>query len=276
MLAAAICPVLRLRAGVRRILSRHLVRSQVEPLVPRRHEVRLAPAVRALDARAVLGDRRPAAARLGAVRRGQFHGWLLGSSFSLIGLASGLLAFVRTMQPPKSRAEKQASWAIPEQLDRLDRRRRSCSTVSSWCPTPSAGGRRKAHPSSAFRRLGACRALSSWPSSPGSAVDLNLITIHRFYRDRLMEAFLPDVDQALRNGTAPAEAGRLRPPCPACATRHGRSGPYHIINTNLVLTKSDERTYRHAGRRQLHPVAALLRQQRDWLAADRDATWATS
>ena len=44
---------------------------------------------------------------------GSLHGWLLGSSFSLIGLASGLLAFVRTMQRPKSRAERQASWAIP-------------------------------------------------------------------------------------------------------------------------------------------------------------------
>ena len=47
-------------------------------------------------------------------------------------------------------------------------------------------------------------------------------------------------------------------------------GPYHIINTNLVLTESDERTLSAAGRRQLRAVAALLRQQRHRLAAHRD------
>ena len=42
---------------------------------------------------------------------GGLHGLLLGSSVSLIGIASGLLAFLRTMQQPKSRAEKRASRA---------------------------------------------------------------------------------------------------------------------------------------------------------------------
>ena len=49
-------PVLRLRACVRELLSRNLARSQVEPFFPRWHEVRLAPTLRTLDARAVLDD----------------------------------------------------------------------------------------------------------------------------------------------------------------------------------------------------------------------------
>jgi Patatin-like phospholipase len=176
---------------------------------------------------------------------GQLHGWLLGSSFSLIGLASGLMAFLQTAQKPKSRAEKQASWAIP----------------SSWIASFGAG----------FLLYGVLLlsyAFGWWAAAgqpvlgvapgwgllaalilaigTGLAVDLNLITVHRFYRDRLMEAFLPDVDKALRNETAPAQradAAALSSMCdPSRAT-----APYHIINTNLVLTESDERTYRLRG-----------------------------
>jgi hypothetical protein len=80
----------------------------------------------------------------------------------------------------------------------------------------------------------------------GVFVDLNLTTIHRFYRDRLMEAFLPDVDQALRDKSAPAwkaDAATLSSMCDPDRP----VGPYHIINTNLVLTKSNERTYRIRG-----------------------------
>ena len=176
---------------------------------------------------------------------GSLHGWLLGSSFSVIGLTSGLLAFMRTMQRPKSRAERQASWAIP----------------SSWIASIGA----------AFLLYGVLLvsyAFGWWAeegspilgASPfwlllvafglaivtGWAVDLNLITIYRFYRDRLMEAFLPDVEHALRNETAlarRADSAALSSMCdPARAV-----GPYHIINTNLVLTESDERTYRLRG-----------------------------
>ena len=80
----------------------------------------------------------------------------------------------------------------------------------------------------------------------GFAVDLNLITIHRFYRDRLMEAFLPDVDQALRNRTAPARQADSATLSSMCDHTHP-VGPYHIINANVVLTKSNERTYRLRG-----------------------------
>jgi hypothetical protein len=176
---------------------------------------------------------------------GKLHGWLLGSSFSLIGLASGLLAFVRTMQQPKSRAEKQASWAIP----------------SSWIASFGAAfllyGVLLVSYAFGWWAQGGSPVLGLAPSwvllgaltlavGTGLAVDLNLITIHRFYRDRLMEAFLPDVDQALRNATGPArqaDAAALSRMCDP-----GRPvAPYHLINTNLVLTESDERTYRMRG-----------------------------
>ena len=91
---------------------------------------------------------------------GQLHGWVLGSSFSLIGLASGLLAFVRTMQPRKSRAEQAGQLGHSQQLDRLDRRglpalRRPCGLLCLRL----VGGRR-VRPSSASRAvLGAWRRL---------------------------------------------------------------------------------------------------------------------
>jgi hypothetical protein len=160
-------------------------------------------------------------------------------------LASGLIAFLRTMQQPKSRAEKEASWAIP----------------GSWIASVGA----------AFLLYGillVSYAFGWWAAegspllgvSPhkllvgalclavvtGLMVDLNLITIHRFYRDRLMEAFLPDVDSALRNETAPAKDADSAVLSSMCDSDRP-VGPYHIINTNLVVIGSDERTYRLRG-----------------------------
>ena len=176
---------------------------------------------------------------------GQFHGWVLGSSFSLIGLISGFVAFARTMQKPKSTGAKEAGWAVP----------------SSWIASFGAGFL-------LYGMLAVSYAFGIWAiqgSAPfgippklvlavavalalltGWAVDLNLITIHRFYRDRLMEAFLPDVDKALANETAPAEAANSALLSQQCDPGHA-IGPYHIINTNLVLTESDERAYRMRG-----------------------------
>jgi hypothetical protein len=176
---------------------------------------------------------------------GQLHGWLLGSSFSLIGLATGLLTFVRTMRTPKSAAERGGGWGVP----------------ISWIATFGAafllygvlliayafgwwaaqGAPVLGIPASAVLAAAFVLAIVT-----GCVVDLNLTTIPRFYRDRLMEAFLPDVDQALHNNTAPARQADSATLSSMCD--HDRPvGPYHIINTNLVLTKSNERTYRMRG-----------------------------
>ncbi len=76
----------------------------------------------------------------------------------------------------------------------------------------------------------------------GLCVNLNYISIHRFYRDRLMESFMPDIKNALDNKTGPAKGadparmhelwGSDTPP-----------GPYHIVNTNVVLVDSKTRTF---------------------------------
>ena len=113
MLAAVIRPVRPVRRGIRRIFARDLVGPQVERwfLGGTKYGWR-----RGFEN----GIRLPFWA-IGVLLLlasvpfvvGSLHGWVLGSSFSLIGLASGLMAFVRTMQQPKSRAEEQSSWAIP-------------------------------------------------------------------------------------------------------------------------------------------------------------------
>jgi hypothetical protein len=176
---------------------------------------------------------------------GEFHGWLLGSSFSVIGLASGLVVFARTARQHVSRADKQTSRAMP----------------STWIASFGAafllygvllvsygfawwaaeGDPLLGIPPSVVLAAAFILAIVT-----GFAVDLNLITIHRFYRDRLMEAFLPDVDEALRNRTAPARQADSATLSNMCDHTHP-VGPYHIINSNVVLTKSNERTYRLRG-----------------------------
>ena len=44
---------------------------------------------------------------------GSLHGFLLGFTLCVIGLASRLVAFMQTMQQPRSRAKQQANWVIP-------------------------------------------------------------------------------------------------------------------------------------------------------------------
>lgn len=70
----------------------------------------------------------------------------------------------------------------------------------------------------------------------GYCVDLNETTLHRFYRDRLMEAFMPDTDppDVVPTGrkAQQADASRIRTMC----DRYDPRAPYHLINANLVLT----------------------------------------
>jgi len=84
------------------------------------------------------------------------------------------------------------------------------------------------------------------PLVTGWLVNLNYISIHRFYRDRLMETFMPDICDALSNKTGAAfgadgatlqELGRV----------DDLHGPYHIVNTNLVLVNSEVDFYQDRG-----------------------------
>ena len=75
----------------------------------------------------------------------------------------------------------------------------------------------------------------------GYWVNLNYISLHRYYRDRLMEAFMPPPQT---NGTtAPAfdaDRAELSGMCNV-------NGPYHLVNTNVVLVDSDDQRWRVRG-----------------------------
>lgn len=80
----------------------------------------------------------------------------------------------------------------------------------------------------------------------GWFVNTNQIGLHRFYRDRLMEAFLPDA-VALRRDTNAAATDANERKLSDCWSNVWSKGPYQIINTNMVLTNSSERKYRLRG-----------------------------
>lgn len=80
----------------------------------------------------------------------------------------------------------------------------------------------------------------------GWFVNLNYISVHRFYRDRLMETFMPDVDQALtgQSGLAKGADGATIYVDPS---QDEPRGPYHIVNTNVVLVDSANRKLKIRG-----------------------------
>jgi predicted acylesterase/phospholipase RssA len=80
----------------------------------------------------------------------------------------------------------------------------------------------------------------------GLVVNLNYLTIHRYYRDRLMEAFMPDIELTEKNEAGPARAADPAALAAMCRDDDPR-GPYHLINTNLILTGSADKTRRTRG-----------------------------
>ncbi len=84
----------------------------------------------------------------------------------------------------------------------------------------------------------------------GWLVNINYITLHRYYRDRLMELFMPSLGDNTKLG--PDYKG---PPTKAnttyihevCDYANGVDGPYHIINGNVVLVGSDVTKFRGRG-----------------------------
>lgn len=86
----------------------------------------------------------------------------------------------------------------------------------------------------------------------GWFTNLNYISLGRFYRDRLMEAFLPNYETALGSNPAPAgladrlllsELWRGTDKSDATAPK----GPFPLINTNLVLVNSPNAKFRNRG-----------------------------
>ena len=80
----------------------------------------------------------------------------------------------------------------------------------------------------------------------GWLVNLNYISVQRFYRDRLMEAFMPDVDRAIgQQGGPAAEADGRR--LSDCLDPARTNGPYPLFNTHVPLASARSRRRRLRG-----------------------------
>ena len=75
----------------------------------------------------------------------------------------------------------------------------------------------------------------------GWFVNLNYISIHRYYRDRLMEAFMP---HPMTDGTTAAAEDADKAKLSDMCSEHA---PYHLVNTNVVLVDSDDARWRIRG-----------------------------
>jgi hypothetical protein len=84
----------------------------------------------------------------------------------------------------------------------------------------------------------------------GFYTNFNYTSPHRMYRDRLMEAFLPDLSAIARTEWQPAsgaDSAPLQTMCGAGMDQPRYKGPYHIINANVVLVNSQNLKYRDRG-----------------------------
>jgi len=92
----------------------------------------------------------------------------------------------------------------------------------------------------------------------GFWVNLNYISIHRFYRDRLMETFMPDIEKVREENSSHVKAIEAnRAYLKDFAVTNDKNNmqqekaepnsPYHIINTNLVLVNSKKSIYSYRG-----------------------------
>lgn len=84
----------------------------------------------------------------------------------------------------------------------------------------------------------------------GWLINLNLVSLGRMYRDRLMEAFMPD-RAALDPATAAGEAGwtplARQANCAGLAQMRDNPRPLHLINTALVLVDATDAKLRGRG-----------------------------
>ena len=83
------------------------------------------------------------------------------------------------------------------------------------------------------------------PLLVGSLADMNSVSMHRYYRDRLMGTFLPQLagDSRVVEGGNKADRERLHK---VCVDQDPRA-PYHLINTNVVLVDAGDPRFRGRG-----------------------------
>lgn len=79
----------------------------------------------------------------------------------------------------------------------------------------------------------------------GIFVNLNLIGPHRVWRDRLMEAYMPNKSAVDKNNWEAATKADKALMEDMCDTTNLK--PYHIINTNIILVDSPQTKYKNRG-----------------------------
>ena len=92
--------------------------------------------------------------------------------------------------------------------------------------------------------------LAAWGLILGVVVNLNYLNLHRFYRDRLLEAFMPARKHipSQRTGAAiEANKQQLHSCLPVHAPGRLLEQPYPLINTNIVLVRSRDLVRRNRG-----------------------------
>ncbi|HEX8669111.1 MAG TPA: hypothetical protein VF727_12160 [Allosphingosinicella sp.] len=75
--------------------------------------------------------------------------------------------------------------------------------------------------------------------------NINLTGLHRFYRDRLMETFMPDPDDILGDGQAATTTADDKALSDICGEE--ADGPYHLINAHVVLLGAGKARHRSRG-----------------------------
>ncbi len=81
----------------------------------------------------------------------------------------------------------------------------------------------------------------------GGRVNINYVSLHRYYRDRLMELFMPDLDKVERDCPATRAAGEADKTPLSKILVPGADTPYHLINTHVILTDSENPKFRARG-----------------------------
>lgn len=171
---------------------------------------------------------------LWAILFGEIEGLLAGLGTILVGLFSGVMAFFKTksLKPGRVPLGLIVSLGVAALLSGI--------ILFAYTVAFSVVESTK------------CNTSTMWFFVVGLAVtlilailtNLNHISIHRYYRDRLMETFMPDIDHVLNGEYLRAtESGRAN-----LEPLHSiQNIPYHIINTNLVLAYSDNPKFRVRG-----------------------------
>ncbi len=76
---------------------------------------------------------------------------------------------------------------------------------------------------------------------------INNISIHRYYRDRLMETFMPDAEKIIHGDKAFEAEMANGTPVHDIKLNSKNPAPYHLINTNIILVESDIAKFRGRG-----------------------------